>query len=147
MINSRSLEELNIDVQIKAEAFIRECDARGVPVLVTSTFRDKESQDALYALGRTTPGKIVTNARGGESFHQYRLAFDCYPMIGGKPLWEVFDSAGKLFPAWEVMKEAAGSAKLEWAGDWIHFKEYAHFQDSQGLTVKQLQEKYPTGVA
>lgn len=147
MINSRSLEDLNIDMQEKAEAFIRACNEKNVPILVTSTFRDRESQDTLYASGRIAPGKIVTNARGGESYHQYRLAFDCYPLIGGKPLWEVFDSAGKLLPEWEVMKEAAGSVGLDWSGAWLYFKEYAHFQEADCLSIKQLQEKYPAGVS
>jgi peptidoglycan L-alanyl-D-glutamate endopeptidase CwlK len=38
----------------------------------------------LYAIGRTKPGKKVTKAKGGTSYHNYGLAFDIYPFINGK---------------------------------------------------------------
>ena len=43
---------------------------------LTDTYRTDKEQDALYEQGRSRPGPIVTNARGGESFHNYRLAAD-----------------------------------------------------------------------
>lgn len=39
-------------------------------------------QNALYAQGRTKPGKVVTNAKGGQSAHNFGLAADLWPMKG-----------------------------------------------------------------
>lgn len=40
----------------------------------THTLRTFSEQDALFAQGRTKPGKIVTNAKAGLSYHNYGLA-------------------------------------------------------------------------
>lgn len=132
MINSRSLDELHPHVKKLAKTFIDLCAANHIDILVTSTYRDKESQDALYAEGRTIPGKIRTNARGGQSFHNYRLAFDFVPIVGGKCVWN--DAA--LWDKCGVIGESIG---LVWAGRWKTFKEKAHFQWTNGLTLKDLQ--------
>ena len=76
MINSRSLDELLPEVKAKVEHFIALCQDSGIELLVTSTYRDNESQAALYAQGRTAPGNIVTNAGAGDSYHNYRCAVD-----------------------------------------------------------------------
>lgn len=140
MINSRDLKDLLPDVAFQVRAFIAQCDNKGVQLLVTSTYRDAESQAKLYAQGRTLPGSIITNAKPGESFHQYRVAFDCVPLIQGKPLWTVYDSNDKLLPEWEVLKEVAARVGLEWAGSWVHFKEYCHFQNAMGKSIQQWKE-------
>ena len=57
--------------------------ARGVDALITDGFRTFEEQDKIFAQGRTVPGDVVTNARGGESNHNYGMAVDLYPVIGG----------------------------------------------------------------
>lgn len=131
MISSRKLEDLAPHVRVKAEMFERECAKEGIDIIFTSTFRDIESQDALYAQGRTKPGKIVTNAKGGYSFHNFRLAFDFAPVVNGKVPWN--DTA--LFKRCGAIAKRCG---LEWAGDWKKFKELAHCQDSGGMTLEQL---------
>lgn len=40
------------------------------------TIRTFAEQEALYAQGRTKPGKVVTNAKAGMSYHNYGLAVD-----------------------------------------------------------------------
>lgn len=50
--------------------------ARGQVYFANSTYRSVEQQDALYAQGRTKPGAIVTNARGGQSAHNFAIAMD-----------------------------------------------------------------------
>ena len=52
------------------------CKARGVVYFATFGTRTYEEQNALYAQGRTAPGKIVTNARGGQGAHNFGLATD-----------------------------------------------------------------------
>jgi peptidoglycan L-alanyl-D-glutamate endopeptidase CwlK len=132
VLNSRSLDELTPAMKIKCQAFIDKCKAAGIDVLITSTYRDFESQNALYAQGRTTPGKKVTNAKGGESYHNYRIAFDFVPIINGKAMWSdlaLFKKCGEI----------GKSLGLEWAGEWQSFREYAHFQEP-GHTIASLKK-------
>jgi peptidoglycan L-alanyl-D-glutamate endopeptidase CwlK len=132
MINSRSLDELLAPVKERVKHFIDLCDQNDIDLLVTSTYRDHESQDALYAQGRTTGGKIVTNAQGGQSYHNWRCAVDVVPLINGKPHWDSSD------PIWTKIGELGEQAGLEWAGRWRTFKELAHFQYTGGLTLTDL---------
>lgn len=137
MINSRKIEDLLPVVAEKVRAFIDACDAEGIDLLVTSTYRDHESQNELYAQGRTKPGKIVTNAKGGESFHNFQCAVDVVPLRNGKPVWSTSGEDGKL---WNLIGEIGESVGLEWAGRWRTFREFAHFQYTAGLTLAQLRE-------
>jgi len=133
MINSRSVDDLIPPAKTRVEAFLAAAKAAGIDLLVTSTYRDNASQNALYAQGRTTPGKIVTNAKAGQSWHNYKCAVDVVPIVAGKPRWDVKDEV------WQQVGKLGKAAGLEWAGDWKRFKEYPHFQYTGGLTLAQLQ--------
>lgn len=137
MLNSRDIKDLHPKVQILANAFVAKCKANGIDVLITSTYRDFESQQALYDQGRSMASKargekIVTNAKAGQSFHNWRVAFDFVPIIYGKACWN--DSS--IFNRCGVIAESIG---LEWAGRWSTFKELAHCQYTGGLTLADLQ--------
>lgn len=132
MINSRNLDELLPMVRVRVDKFLELCDEHGIDLLVTSTYRDNESQEALYEQGRTRPGKVVTNAKSGESWHNYRCAIDVVPLVNGKPVWDGSD------PIWQTVGELGEKAGLEWAGRWRTFKEMAHFQYTGGLTLADL---------
>jgi peptidoglycan L-alanyl-D-glutamate endopeptidase CwlK len=132
MINSRKLEDLHPKVKTLCEQFIASCAKHNIDVLITSTYRDAESQNALYAQGRATAGKIVTNAKGGQSFHNWKVAFDFVPIVNGKAQWmdaDLFNKCGEI----------GESVGLEWAGRWKKFKEMAHFQYTYGLTLADFQ--------
>ena len=131
MINSRDIKDLHPFVAAKAVAFVASCRSVGIDILITSTLRDMESQAALYAQGRTAPGKVVTNAKAGQSFHNYGMAFDFVPIVNGKAAWDdtkLFERCGRI----------AESVGLEWAGRWKSFKELAHCQ-APGLKLAELQ--------
>jgi peptidoglycan L-alanyl-D-glutamate endopeptidase CwlK len=132
MINSRSLDDLLPEVKTRVEKFIQSCKDKGIDILVTSTYRDMESQAALYAQGRTTEGKIVTNAGPGDSYHNWRCAVDVVPLVNSKPDWD------GNHPVWAQIGAIGFECGLEWAGNWVHFKELAHFQYTNGLTIAQL---------
>jgi peptidoglycan L-alanyl-D-glutamate endopeptidase CwlK len=132
MIASRSIDDLLPVVKEKVKKFVALCKGDGVELIITSTYRDHESQNALYAQGRTEPGNIVTNAKGGQSFHNYRCAVDVVPIVNGKPCWD------SNHPIWQKVGNYGKLAGLEWAGDWIRFKEYPHFQYTGGLTLADL---------
>lgn len=88
MINSRDVRELTPETQLMYYKFKQEMDKAGIKFIVTSTFRDKESQDYIYSQGRTIPGMRVTGASGGFSFHQQRVAFDiCMLDSNGRENW------------------------------------------------------------
>lgn len=133
MINSRDINELHPLVAELCRKFITKCKESKIDVIITSTYRDAASQNALYAQGRTTKGRKVTNARAGQSFHNYRLAFDFVPIINGKAQWDdlvTFTKCGEI----------AESLGLQWAGRWVKFKELAHCQYTKGLTLADLQK-------
>lgn len=136
MINSRDLNELHPAVKRRALAFISACDADGITLLITSTYRDNASQDALYAQGRTIPGAKVTNARAGQSWHNWGLAFDVVPLRHGKPVWGTTGADGEL---WQRIGLIGETCDLEWAWRWSKFREFPHFQFTGGLTLADLQ--------
>jgi peptidoglycan L-alanyl-D-glutamate endopeptidase CwlK len=141
---SRDLNELSGPARAKAEAMLNACKAAGVDVLVTCTYRSDAEQAALYIQGRAPlavvndlrakvglsaiaeeeNGRKVTNARPGQSFHARRMAIDVAPIIAGKPVWN------PEHPVWQTVGKIGRSCGLEWGGDWTHFREYPHFQDS-----------------
>ena len=132
MINSRSLDDLVPPAKQRALAFVEAAKKNGIDLLVTSTYRDNESQAALYAQGRTTPGDVVTRAKPGQSWHNYRCALDVVALVNGKPIWSAKD------PIWQKIGTIGKSCGLEWAGDWHEFQEFPHFQYTGGLTIAQL---------
>lgn len=130
MLNSRDLSTLHSTVAAKARSMKQRCADAGIDIIFTSTYRDDESQAAIYAQGRTTPGDIVTNAKPGESWHNWRCAFDIVIVRNGKAVWSTKD------PAWKQVGEIGESCGLEWAGRWKgRLQEMAHFQYTAGLKL------------
>ena len=138
MIDSRDLNELTPAARKRAQAFFAACaadlylQANGITVIATSTYRDFEAQDAIYARGRTAPGKVVTKAKAGDSWHNWRCAFDVLPLRYGKPVWATTGADGEV---WRKLGEIGEACGLEWAGRWTTFRELAHFQYTGGLTL------------
>ncbi len=130
---SRSLLDLHPLVMNKCMAHIESCKTAGIDLLVTCTYRSPEEQDALYAQGRTAPGHIVTHAKGGGSMHQYRVAYDCVPLINGKPLWDASS------PVWAKVGALGKAQGLEWGNDWQSFKDCPHFQYTAGHPLSYFQ--------
>lgn len=149
MVNSRSLDELLPQVHATAQDFLELARKQGIDLLVTSSYRDFESQAALFAIGRTTPGAnprvdrpmgdTVTNAQPGTSWHNWRRALDVVPVVAGKAIWN--DMA-----LWSRIGACAESVGLEWAGRWKSFKELAHVQLTEGLSLAELLSAHPRGL-
>ena len=131
MINSRAIKDLNPKVQKLCSQFIAACKSVKIDVIITSTYRDYEAQTALYAQGRTKPGKIVTNAKAGYSWHNFKCAFDFVPIVNGKAQYADI----KTFKRCGEIGKILG---LEYAGDWVNFREYAHLQFTGGLTLEDF---------
>lgn len=119
-------------------------------IRIVQGLRTIEEQNNLYAQGRTAPGKVVTNAKGGKSYHNYGLAIDfaiMYDMdINGsfeKLSWDIFydhDKNGKR--DWLQVVDFFKSIGYKYGGDWKSLKDYPHLEKSFGFTVAQLFEKY-----
>lgn len=138
MINSRKLEDLLPPVQDRAKKFLMLCEENGIDILITCTYRDHEAQARLYAQGRTLPGQIVTWAQPGDSWHNWRRAFDVVPMRGGKPVWSI---RGHDRDLWLRVGELGMSVGLEWGGSWPRHPDYPHFQDRTGTTLQRLKKE------
>ena len=101
----------------------------GIKVVLTWGYRSIESQNELYAKGRTAPGSIVTNARGGYSWHNFGLAADYAFVINGKVTWN---------GPWDAFGKIAAQCGLEWGGSWKGFKDRPHVQMTDGRTLSQM---------
>ena len=133
-MSDRSIDDLLPTVAAAFRRGAAKADAQGIKYVVTCTYRTAEEQAALYAQGRTTPGKKVTNAKPGQSFHEYRVAFDVYPLVNGKP-----DFSGSNIEVWKKLAECFKSEGFEWAYEWKTFKEMPHFQLTQGHPLSYFQ--------
>src|SRR5688572_33248443 len=83
--SEKRLQQLHPALASAVRAMIADLEAQGTAVEVVQGLRTFAEQDALYAKGRTTPGAIVTQARGGESNQNYGLAVDLCPLTHDKP--------------------------------------------------------------
>lgn len=128
---SASREGLDPEFAAKLALFERKLAANGFKVMLTSGYRACQEQDRLYAIGRTKPGKKVTNARGGYSWHNFGLAADYAFIINGKVTWN---------GPWEVFGRVARNCGLEWGGSWTKFKDRPHVQMTRGKTLAQMRQ-------
>lgn len=124
---------MNSVVYQTALEVIRRAYAEGINVQLSAGMRTYAQQNALYAQGRTTPGSIVTNARGGYSNHNFGLAVDYFLTnnSGSTALWTVNND-------WRRVAAIAKSLGFAWGGDWTSFRDYPHLEMVGGLSTAQL---------
>ncbi|NUU62470.1 M15 family metallopeptidase [Paenibacillus agri] len=139
--SATALTGLNPAVLAGANALIERSFAKGVPIIITQGLRTFAEQNALYAQGRSKPGNIVTNARGGFSYHNYGLAVDFALLLpdGRGISWDMKrDGNGNKTADWQEVVQEAKKLGFEWGGDWTSFKDYPHLQNAYGLSIDQL---------
>ena len=108
----------------------------------THTLRTFSEQNALYAKGRTMPGKKVTIAKAGQSYHNYGMAVDFTLIKDGKAIWERGeDFDGDKLPDWMEVVSIFKSYGWAWGGDFKSIKDYPHFEKSFGHSTNKLQFK------
>jgi peptidoglycan LD-endopeptidase CwlK len=141
--SDKRLEGLHPVVRQKAELLIYAAYQAGVPIIITQGFRSIEYQNQLYSQGRFgNPGPIVTNAKGGRSFHNYGLAIDfALLMPNGKDVsWDTVRDGDKDGQKdWFEVAKIGKALGFEWGGDWERFIDMPHFQMTFGLTIDQCQ--------
>lgn len=114
--------------------------ALGYDYVAISGNRTWAEQDKLYAQGRTLPGKIVTNARGGQSNHNFGIAMDFGVFQDGKYLDETNPKvASSVHKSVGALAEQFG---MEWGGNWSSITDDPHFQIATGLTLAQARERF-----
>jgi len=121
-----------------------------VKIRIVQSLRTIDEQNALYAQGRTAPGPVVTNAKGGTSFHNYGLAFDFAVMYDKDNngtyealSWDInydFDKDGKK--DWQEIVQPFKQLGYSWGGDWKSFQDNPHIEKPFGYTWKALLSKY-----
>lgn len=122
-----------------------------LPFFLYMGMRDWSDQDELYAQGRTTAGQIVTNARGGQSWHNFGLAADYVLNLSeGKPSFQWSWDTKKDLNAngtndWIEMGKDAQRVGLEWGGAWRKFPDLPHVQFTGGITLQEAQELWRLG--
>ena len=118
--SEKTIASLLPEVQPIARALVQKATLSGIKIKVISGLRSYAEQDALYAQGRTKPGNIVTNAKGGYSNHNFGIAFDIGVFEGSQYLEE-----SSKYQAVGVLGMDLG---LEWGGNWKTIVDQPHFQ-------------------
>ncbi|MBB6670462.1 M15 family metallopeptidase [Cohnella nanjingensis] len=135
------VSSLNPIVAAKMKTLVAEAKAKGIPILITDGFRSSQEQDALYRKGRSAGGAIVTNAKGGESYHNYGLAIDfALRTKDGGVIWDMeYDGNRNGQSDWMEVVAIAKRLGFAWGGDWKDFPDYPHLQMDFGLSIRELQ--------
>ena len=136
----RDISKLHPRLIEKAEMLKEACREKGLEIGIAECVRTKEEQDALYKKGRTTPGKIVTNAKGStySSMHQWGVAFDFYR----KDKTDAYANGDGFF---DCVGRIGKSLGLMWGGDWKNPVDKPHFQlPDWGKTASLLKSRYKT---
>lgn len=116
-------------------------------IRLTQGLRTIDYQNSLYAQGRTTKGSIVTNAKGGQSNHNYGLAVDFCLIIDGKTAsWnEAKDFDADKVADWAEVVKIFKSYGWNWGGDFRSIKDSPHFEKTFGYNWKTLLANYNAG--
>ena len=141
--NRERINTLDPKVRLKAMAHLKACDLNNIWLRITHGERTFAAQDLLYAQGRTMPGKIVTNAKGGQSWHNFCFAYDVVPLdANGKAIWDTNN------PIWQTVIDLGKESGMEHGikvGKWI---DMPHFQYTfnKKLTLATARELYAAGI-
>lgn len=123
-MSSRKIEDLHQTFQPMVRNLLEKGQVAikntGWTLFITDGFRSFAEQTALYAQGRTTAGKIVTNAKAGQSAHNFGLAVDLAFQKAGVLSYDAVLYA-KIYPI-------ARALGFELGADWTGFTDKPHFE-------------------
>jgi peptidoglycan L-alanyl-D-glutamate endopeptidase CwlK len=118
---------------------------KGIGIRIVQGFRTFAEQDALYAQGRTKPGNKVTNARSGQSYHNYGLAIDFCLLTdtnsdGKKEIsWDTtIDLNNDQLSDWMQVVDLFKKSGWKWGGDFKSIKDKPHLEKAFGLSFVTL---------
>jgi peptidoglycan L-alanyl-D-glutamate endopeptidase CwlK len=135
------LRQLHPQVEALAREHLLELWSAGLKPQITQSYRSIAAQNALYAQGRTTPGAIVTNARGGSSLHNYRLAYDIGLFNSYNGAFSGYISNG-LDPSYTLAGKMGQDVGLTWGGTFTTIYDAPHFQLTWGIPMQDIQARW-----
>lgn len=124
---SRKLEDLDLRLQSAWLKAVREWGKKyhDLTPFLTCTYRSNQEQDELYEQGRTKPGMIVTNAKAGQSPHNF-LPSMAWDMAFKKPDGSV-DWSIKHYKNFAAIVKTIDPG-IVWGGSWKTIKDNPHFE-------------------
>jgi peptidoglycan L-alanyl-D-glutamate endopeptidase CwlK len=99
-------------------------DSPPISIRVTEGLRSWDKQALLFAQGRTSPGKVVTKALPGYSYHQFGLAVDLVPIEADLGLLDW----NPLHPVWQRLIQCGVAQGLTAGAEFRSFPDFPHFQ-------------------
>ena len=123
----RHLKQLLPGVAVLARRVLDDMEKSGHPMVIVQSYRSIATQNRLYAMGRTRPGKRVTNARGGYSWHNYRVAVDCAFIAGRTVTWE---------GPWDLYGRSGQKHGFIWGGTFRSRPDSPHLEFHPGVTLR-----------
>jgi peptidoglycan LD-endopeptidase CwlK len=159
LISEERVKKLHPKIRDEVKALIEKAEEgfpKNMAIRVVQGLRTIKEQNDLYFKGRDKNGKIVnkklvvTNARGGRSFHNPGLAVD-FAILHDKDnngnyeelSWDAaldFDKDGTI--DWQEVVKVFKDAGYEWGGDWRTIIDRPHIQKTFGYTWQQLLAKH-----
>lgn len=137
----RNIRSLMPVAQEAARKTLEKIIVSGTDARIISGTRSYAEQNELFRQGRIgNPGSKVTNARGGQSWHNFGLAWD----IG------IFSASGTYQTTSGPYNAVSALAKsvpgTQWGGDWTSFKDPPHYQTiPAGQSITQAQKHFEAG--
>ena len=142
--SEKNIQSLLPEAQRKAREFLHAAPSKTLSYRIISGTRTFAEQDALFAKGRTAPGPKVTNARGGQSNHNFGIAWDV-GIFDGKTFFTgktKAQSKAYVDLADTVMTKVKG---LEWGGHFKSIKDTPHYQVATGKSATQIRKLFQAG--
>lgn len=137
-ISFRCIASLRDGFRQRVEAWFAECRKAGLNLYIYEGLRTSKRQAELYARGRTAPGRKVTNAGPGQSFHNYGLAIDFVPLVA-KDRPGFFEAGWTKEKIYKVAQSIAAKHQLR-ALSW----ETPHLEDATLPNWQAAKRKYGT---
>jgi peptidoglycan L-alanyl-D-glutamate endopeptidase CwlK len=127
--------------QILARKFLTILTGAGKDVRIISGTRTYAEQDMLYRKGRFgNKERKVTNARGGQSNHNFGIAWDIGLFETGRYI--TIDSKYKQLSSMVLPQ----LNELEWGGAWVNFPDVPHYQhQAVSNSVAQVRNLFEIG--
>lgn len=137
------IQKLHPSVRDEVYKIIEECNVSltgKAKIRITHGLRTFKEQDQLYALGRTKPGKKVTNANAGKSIHNYGFAVDiCLIIDDTIASWNtVKDWDNDTVADWYECVKIFAKYGWNWGGNWKNFKDLPHFEKKEYNNWRKL---------
>jgi peptidoglycan L-alanyl-D-glutamate endopeptidase CwlK len=125
--------------QVKAREFLKAVAGRPLTYRILSGTRTYAEQDAL---AKKVPR--VTKAKGGQSNHNFGIAWDVGIFDKGKYYTGSTKKEDKAYVELGALIKAQVPG-LEWGGDWKSFVDKPHYQMACGKSAKEVRTLFEAG--